>query len=76
MDFCCSVLGFQLRQRFVSQAAFLAAGGCHHHLGLNAWKSRTGKARERRDSTTWRFPNRTGPRWPTHSAACNTSRFR
>ncbi|HND62663.1 MAG TPA: VOC family protein [Opitutaceae bacterium] len=33
------VLGFSLMQRFGSQAAFLSAGGYHHHLGLNTWES-------------------------------------
>lgn len=36
------VLGFQLMQRMGSQAAFLGAGGYHHHLGLNTWESRGG----------------------------------
>ena len=36
------VLGFQLTQRMGSQAAFLSAGGYHHHLGLNTWESRGG----------------------------------
>jgi len=33
------VLGFEITQRFGSQAAFLSAGGYHHHLGLNTWES-------------------------------------
>lgn len=33
------VLGFEVRQRYGSQAAFLAAGGYHHHVGLNTWES-------------------------------------
>src|SRR5689334_1926478 len=33
------VLGFQITQRWGDQAAFLAAGGYHHHLGLNTWQS-------------------------------------
>ncbi|MBJ6371183.1 VOC family protein [Sedimentitalea arenosa] len=33
------VLGFELTQRYGSQAAFLAAGGYHHHIGLNTWES-------------------------------------
>jgi catechol 2,3-dioxygenase len=36
------VLGFQLTQRFGRQAAFLSAGGYHHHLGLNTWESAGG----------------------------------
>lgn len=33
------VLGFELTQRFGEQAAFLSAGGYHHHIGLNTWES-------------------------------------
>ena len=36
------VLGFELQQRLGEQAAFLSAGGYHHHLGLNTWESRGG----------------------------------
>lgn len=38
------VLGFALMQRYGEQAAFLSAGGYHHHLGLNTWGSRGGSA--------------------------------
>ena len=38
------VLGFELTQRFGRQAAFLSAGGYHHHIGLNTWESRGGSA--------------------------------
>jgi len=37
--FYSGVLGFEVVQRFGSQAAFLAAGGYHHHIGLNTWGS-------------------------------------
>lgn len=37
-------LGFELTQRFGDQAAFLSAGGYHHHVGLNTWESRGGSA--------------------------------
>src|SRR5213592_1434188 len=33
------VLGFEVTQRYGHQAAFLSAGGYHHHVGLNTWKS-------------------------------------
>src|SRR3982751_6946356 len=33
------VLGFELTQRYGSEAAFLSAGGYHHHIGLNTWES-------------------------------------
>ena len=36
------VLGFDLIQRYGDQAAFLSAGGYHHHIGLNTWESRGG----------------------------------
>jgi catechol 2,3-dioxygenase len=36
------VLGFALMQRMGDQAAFLSAGGYHHHIGLNTWESRGG----------------------------------
>ena len=38
------VLGFELTQRFGRQAAFLSAGGYHHHIGLNTWESLGGQA--------------------------------
>jgi catechol 2,3-dioxygenase len=40
--FYSGVLGFPLKQRYGSQAAFLAAGDYHHHIGLNTWESRGG----------------------------------
>jgi catechol 2,3-dioxygenase len=42
LAFYCGVLGFQLTQRIGSQAAFISAGGYHHHIGLNTWESRGG----------------------------------
>src|SRR6187549_3579188 len=36
------VLGFELTQRMGAQAAFLSAGGYHHHIGLNTWQSEGG----------------------------------
>jgi catechol 2,3-dioxygenase len=36
------VLGFELMQRMGGQAAFLSAGGYHHHIGLNTWESQGG----------------------------------
>ena len=38
------VLGFDVQQRIGNAAAFLSAGGYHHHIGLNTWESRGGKA--------------------------------
>jgi catechol 2,3-dioxygenase len=42
LGFYCDVLGFQVTQRFGDQAAFISAGGYHHHIGLNTWESRGG----------------------------------
>ena len=42
--FYCGVLGFDLMQRIGDDAAFLSAGGYHHHLGLNTWDSKAGSA--------------------------------
>ena len=39
LSFYCGVLGFQLMQRFGREAAFISAGGYHHHIGLNTWES-------------------------------------
>lgn len=42
LDFYCGVLGFELQARMGDQAAFISAGGYHHHIGLNTWESRGG----------------------------------
>ena len=42
LAFYCGVLGFELTQRYGSDAAFVSAGGYHHHIGLNTWESRGG----------------------------------
>jgi catechol 2,3-dioxygenase len=44
LKFYCGVLGFELQQRFGAQAAFVSAGGYHHHIGLNTWESQGGSA--------------------------------
>ena len=43
LEFYRDVLGFELTQRFGSSAAFLSAGGYHHHIGLNTWESEGGR---------------------------------
>jgi catechol 2,3-dioxygenase len=43
LAFYCGVLGFELTQRFGGQAAFISAGGYHHHIGLNTWESYGGR---------------------------------
>ena len=42
LAFYCGVLGFELMQRYGTQAAFISAGGYHHHIGLNTWESQGG----------------------------------
>src|SRR3546814_4607900 len=39
LEFYCGLLGFGLTIRYGSQAAFVSAGGYHHHIGLNTWHS-------------------------------------
>lgn len=40
MSFYNGLLGFEIQQRYGSQAVFLSAGGYHHHIGLNTWESK------------------------------------
>jgi catechol 2,3-dioxygenase len=42
LAFYCGVLGFELMQKMGPDAAFISAGGYHHHIGLNTWESRGG----------------------------------
>ena len=42
LAFYCGVLGFELTQRYGRDAAFISAGGYHHHIGLNTWESQGG----------------------------------
>lgn len=44
VKFYTEVIGFEVMQRWGNSAAFLSAGGYHHHLGLNTWESRGGPA--------------------------------
>lgn len=43
LDFYCALLGFELVMMYGKDAAFISAGGYHHHIGLNTWQSRGGK---------------------------------
>ena len=56
------VLGFEVQQRYGDQAAFLSAGGYHHHLGLNTWDSRGGTPAPKGHTglyhTAFLYPNR------------------
>ena len=42
LGFYVGVLGFELIQKYGDQAAFISAGGYHHHIGLNTWESKGG----------------------------------
>jgi catechol 2,3-dioxygenase len=62
LEFWRDVLGFEVQQQLGDQAAFLSAGGYHHHIGLNTWESRGGSPPPR-DSTglyhvAVRYPSR------------------
>jgi len=62
LDFYCGVLGFELMQRYGPDAAFISAGGYHHHIGLNAWESKGGPPPPRGSTglfhTAIRYPTR------------------
>ena len=57
------VLGFELTQRYGREAAFLSAGGYHHHIGLNTWESLGGSPPPPRATGLYHlailYPNRT-----------------
>jgi catechol 2,3-dioxygenase len=70
LGFYRDILGFELMQRMGDQAAFLSAGGYHHHIGLNTWESRGGSPSP---------PGTTGlyhlaVRFPTRAALARTLR--
>lgn len=50
IDFYRTALGFEVTQRMGDSAAFLSAGGYHHHLGLNTWESRGAAPAPRRSA--------------------------
>ena len=60
--FYSGVLGFEVTQRYGAQAAFLSAGGYHHHIGLNTWESKGGTPAPRHHTglyhTAFLFPDR------------------
>jgi catechol 2,3-dioxygenase len=62
------VLGFELQQRMGDQAAFLSAGGYHHHLGLNTWESRGGSPPPPDTTGLYHF----AIRFPTRAALATT----
>ena len=69
LRFYCGVLGFQVTQRYGTQAAFVSAGGYHHHIGLNTWESLGGSPPPPgpRGSITSPSSTPTGGRSPTPS---------
>jgi catechol 2,3-dioxygenase len=42
IDFYCGLLGFEITTMYGADAAFISAGGYHHHIGLNTWYSKNG----------------------------------
>ncbi|HEY5660512.1 MAG TPA: VOC family protein [Gaiellaceae bacterium] len=56
------VLGFEVQHRYGDQAAFLSAGGYHHHIGLNTWESKGGSPSPRGTTGLYhvaiRYPDR------------------
>lgn len=70
LDFYCGVLGFELTQLYGDQAAFVSAGGYHHHIGLNTWMSRGGSPPAR--GTTGLF--HVAIRYPTRAALADALR--
>src|SRR4029450_9993637 len=64
------VLGFELQQRMGDEAAFLSAGGYHHHIGLNTWQSNGGSpATPGAPGPPAPFPS--GTRYPDRRALAN-----
>jgi catechol 2,3-dioxygenase len=62
VKFYTEVLGFEVQQRWSDSAAFLSAGGYHHHIGLNTWESKGGRPPARGSTGLYHFailfPNR------------------
>src|SRR4029450_11149544 len=61
------VLGFELQQRMGDEAAFLSAGGYHHHIGLNTWQSKGGSPPPRGTAGLFHF----AIRYPDRQALAN-----
>jgi catechol 2,3-dioxygenase len=64
------VLGFELMQRMGNQAAFMSAGGYHHHIGLNTWESAGGSPPPPGSTGLYHF----AVRYPTRAALANAVR--
>ena len=83
LAFWSGILGFEVQQRLGDQAAFISAGGYHHHIGLNTWESKGGSPPPPRTTGLYhvaiRYPDRptlgdalrrlVGARWPIDGAS-------
>ena len=67
LGFYRDVLGFEVQQRMGDQAAFISAGGYHHHIGLNTWDSRGGSPPPRNATGLYHV----AIRYPTRAALGN-----
>ncbi len=70
LGFYCDILGFELQQRLGDEAAFVSAGGYHHHIGLNTWHSRGGSPPPPRSTGLFHF----AIRYPTRRALADALR--
>jgi len=70
LGFYRDVLGFDVTQRYGDEAAFLSAGGYHHHLGLNTWESRGGSPPPPRNDRA--LPRRDPLSRPSDARRCST----
>ncbi len=62
LDFYCGLLGFEITTTYGDGAAFISAGGYHHHIGLNTWHSKDGPPAPKNSAglfhTAIRYPDR------------------
>lgn len=70
LSFYCGILGFTLMQRYGPSAAFVSAGGYHHHIGLNTWESEGGKPPPRGTTGLYHF----AIRYPTRQSLADALR--
>jgi catechol 2,3-dioxygenase len=70
LNFYCGVLGFELQQRYGEDAAFVSAGGYHHHIGLNTWHSKGGSPPPSGTTGLFHF----AIRYPTRAALADALR--
>jgi len=70
LNFYCGVLGFELTQSYGTEAAFVSAGGYHHHIGMNTWESLGGSPPPRGTTGLYHF----AIRYPTRAALADALR--